>query len=66
MARCEECNTKLGLLRGYKHPIKGVKYPVCEHCFEVVNAEVLKTRDEVLNEMITINDVYPQYLPVMA
>jgi len=61
---CAECETKLGLLSGYKHPIKGKKHIVCGHCFEVVNAEVDKNREQVLIDTGVI-DIQSDYLPIL-
>ena len=61
MAKCVECNKQLGFLSGYKHPIKGKKHIVCSHCLEVVNAEVMKNRDEVTG---SIKDIQTDYYPL--
>ena len=66
MVKCTECNKKLSILSGYKHPIKGKKYPVCGHCFEVANTEVMRNRDQVLNEMTIIDEKRPNYFPITA
>ena len=63
---CKECNSKLGFLGGFKHPIKGRKHIVCNSCFEVANAEVMKNREEVLMEVGQVYDEQPNYFPVVA
>jgi hypothetical protein len=35
MVYCEECNKKLGILRGYRHPVLGTRFLVCGKCYEV-------------------------------
>jgi hypothetical protein len=51
MAKCNECGKKLKMLSGFKHPIKGKKYPVCSPCFDNVQEVVRFNREEVLNEV---------------
>lgn len=37
---CAECGKKLGILSGYKHPVKGKKYAVCGDCFNTIDDSV--------------------------
>ena len=37
MVKCEECNKKLSILQGYRHPALGKRFLVCGNCF--VNIE---------------------------
>ncbi len=50
MKNCNECGKKLKMLDGYKHPIKGKKYLVCSPCFDMVEEEVARNRQQILLE----------------
>ncbi len=34
MVDCEECDKKLGILEGYRHPALGIRFLVCGKCFD--------------------------------
>jgi hypothetical protein len=36
MVDCEECDKKLGILEGYRHPALGTRFLVCGKCFDKV------------------------------
>jgi hypothetical protein len=36
MADCEECDKKLGILGGYRHPALGTRFLVCGNCFDKI------------------------------
>jgi hypothetical protein len=40
MVNCEECDKKLGILEGYRHPALGTKFLVCGNCFAKVNRDM--------------------------
>jgi hypothetical protein len=37
MIYCKECDKKLGILEGYRHPALGKRFLVCGDCFVNVN-----------------------------
>lgn len=40
MVDCEECNKKLGILEGYRHPALGTRFLVCGKCFDKVDEDM--------------------------
>jgi hypothetical protein len=36
MADCEECDKKLGIIEGYRHPALGTRFLVCGKCFNKI------------------------------
>ena len=40
MVDCEECDKKLGILEGYRHPALGIKFLVCGKCFNKVDEDM--------------------------
>jgi len=40
MKECVECNKKLGIIEGYRHPTMGKDYLLCGNCFDTVSASV--------------------------
>ena len=40
MVYCEECNTKLGILQGYRHPVLGTRFLVCGNCYDEVYGDM--------------------------
>jgi hypothetical protein len=40
MVDCEECDKKLGILQGYRHPALGVRFLVCGKCFEKIDKDM--------------------------
>ena len=37
MVKCEECDKKLGILQGFRHPALGTGFLVCGNCFDKVD-----------------------------
>ena len=44
MVDCEECNKKLGILEGYRHPALGKRFLVCGKCFTKVYEDMERWR----------------------
>ena len=65
MVVCTECNKKIGILKGYKHPIEGKKHIVCGNCFDRIEATVTQTRNELYRE-IEFNNIQSDNFVVMA
>ncbi|DAC72814.1 MAG TPA: hypothetical protein DSN98_03270 [Thermoplasmata archaeon] len=42
MVDCEECDKKIGILGGYRHPVLGIRFLVCGTCFDKVNRDMKK------------------------
>jgi hypothetical protein len=42
MVKCEECNKKLSILQGYRHPALGKSFLVCGSCFNKVDKSMEK------------------------
>jgi len=40
MVKCEECDKKLSIIEGYRHPALGKKFLVCSNCFDKVNEDM--------------------------
>jgi hypothetical protein len=40
MVDCEECDNKLDILQGYRHPVLGTKFLVCRNCFDKINKDM--------------------------
>ena len=48
MKECAECGKKLGIIEGYRHPVRGKYYLLCRNCFNTVSASVEKWKDFIL------------------
>jgi hypothetical protein len=64
MKECMECQKKLGIIEGYRHPTMGKDYLLCNSCFDTVFESVEKYREFVSpyigffnKESSTIDDV---------
>ena len=44
MVYCEECDKKLGILQGYRHPALGTRFLVYETCFDKVYEDIERWR----------------------
>ena len=42
MVKCEECDKKLSILQGYRHPALGKRSLVCGNCFDKVDKSMEK------------------------
>jgi hypothetical protein len=40
MVDCEECNKKLGIFEGYRHPALGKRFLVCGRCYTKVERDM--------------------------
>ncbi|MCJ7570470.1 MAG: hypothetical protein MUO82_01125 [Candidatus Thermoplasmatota archaeon] len=49
MVQCEECDKKLGILEGYRHPALGKRFLVCGNCFVKVDESMEKWREFCLS-----------------
>jgi len=50
MVDCEECNKKLGMLEGYRHPALGTRFLVCGKCFDKVEEDMERWRTFCLSD----------------
>ena len=70
MKKCEECGKELKLLKGYKHPTMGKKYPICSPCFVQVSESVARWREFVLsnsfNNISSRNDLQLDWKKIMS
>ena len=55
MKKCEECNKKLGILEGYRHPTMGKKHLLCSPCFDQVSDSVARWGEFVRNNSYNMN-----------
>ena len=42
MKECVECQKKLGIIEGYRHPVLGKDHLLCSTCFDTVSKNVEK------------------------
>ncbi|KYK24735.1 hypothetical protein AYK25_01520 [Thermoplasmatales archaeon SM1-50] len=47
MKECVQCGKKLGVFEGYRHPIMGKQYLLCNSCFDPVFESVERYREAV-------------------
>jgi len=40
MVDCEECDMKLGLFEGYRHPALGTRFLVCGRCYDKIERDM--------------------------
>jgi hypothetical protein len=40
MVDCEECDKKLGIFEGYRHPALGTRFLVCGRCYDKVEKDM--------------------------
>jgi hypothetical protein len=40
MVDCEECDKKLGILEGYRHPALGTRFLVCGQCYDKIERDM--------------------------
>jgi hypothetical protein len=64
MKECVECQKKLGIIEGYRHPAIGKDYLLCSNCFDTVFESVEKYMEFVSpyigflnNETSTVDDL---------
>jgi DNA-directed RNA polymerase subunit RPC12/RpoP len=64
MKECMECGKNLGIIEGYRHPIMGKDYLLCNNCFDTVFESVEKYMEFVSpyigffnKETSTIDDI---------
>jgi hypothetical protein len=50
MVDCEECDKKLGILEGYRHPALGTRFLVCGKCFDKVDEDMERWRKFCLSD----------------
>jgi hypothetical protein len=65
MIYCEECDKKLGILEGYRHPALGKRFLVCEKCFTKVEENMVRWSNFCLsdsfNEELSKIDIQDQW-----
>lgn len=44
MVNCEECDKKLGILQGYRHPALGKRFLVCRKCYCKIDEDMERWR----------------------
>jgi hypothetical protein len=44
MVKCEECDKKLSILQGYRHPALGKRFLVCRKCFCKIDEDMQRWR----------------------
>ncbi|KYK21386.1 hypothetical protein AYK25_08205 [Thermoplasmatales archaeon SM1-50] len=44
MVKCEECDKKLGILQGHRHPALGKRFMVCRKCFCKIDEDMERWR----------------------
>ena len=42
MVDCEECDKKLGLFEGYRHPALGSRFLVCGRCYTKIEHDMVR------------------------
>ena len=42
MVDCEECGKKLGILKGYHHPVLGNRVLICGNCYTTVEGDMVE------------------------
>jgi len=42
MKECVDCGKKLGIIEGYRHPVKGKDFLLCSKCYDTVSESVEK------------------------
>jgi hypothetical protein len=50
MVYCEECDKKLGILQGYRHPALGKRFLVCRKCFCKIDEDMQRWRKFYLSD----------------
>jgi len=50
MVDCEECDKKLGILEGYRHPALGTRFLVCGKCFDKIDEDMERWKKFCLSD----------------
>ena len=50
MTDCEECDKKLGIFEGYRHPALGIRFLVCGKCYDKVERNMERWRTFCLSD----------------
>jgi len=50
MINCEECDKKLGILQGYRHPALGKRFLVCRKCYCKIDEDMQRWRKFYLSK----------------
>jgi uncharacterized protein (DUF1810 family) len=54
MVNCEECDKKLGILKGHRHPALGTRFLVCGKCFNKVYEDMERWSTFCLSDSFNI------------
>jgi len=54
MADCEECDKKLGLFEGYRHPALGKRFLVCGRCYDKIERNMKRWSEFCVSDTFTI------------
>jgi hypothetical protein len=54
MVNCEECDKKLGMLQGYRHPALGTRFLVCGKCYDKVYKDMERWSTFYLSDSLNI------------
>jgi hypothetical protein len=54
MVDCEECDKKLGILEGYRHPALGTRFLVCGRCYDKVERDMKRWSEFCGSDSFTI------------
>jgi hypothetical protein len=61
MVDCEECDKKLGVFEGYRHPALGDRFLVCERCYNKIEQDMKRWSEfcvsDTFNTASTKNDI---------
>jgi hypothetical protein len=50
MADCEECDKKLGIFEGYRHPALGPRFLVCGRCYNKIEHDMKRWSEFCLTD----------------
>jgi len=52
MVDCEECDKKLGILEGYRHPALGKRFLVCGLCYDKIEKDMKRWNEFCISDSI--------------
>ncbi len=53
MVDCEECEKKLGIFEGYRHPALGARFLVCGRCYTKIEQDMRRWSEFCVSDTMT-------------
>jgi hypothetical protein len=54
MVDCEECDKKLGIIEGYRHPALGTRFLVCGSCYDKIEKSMKRWSEFCVSDSLNV------------